>query len=162
MAIDRIAGQLAALEMFRGLDDERLRRIAREADRIIFRDGQSIAEAGEDADGGVLIVSGKALTRAEPTTGSAEEFIEAGALIGEMAMLTEHRCAVGVVAVGDVRAVKITREALHTLMQDDPALAEHFQHRLTARLSRVALELRLIDERLAAACAMAGSAAAAG
>ncbi len=158
MAIDTIAGCLAELDAFRGLDVERLERIAREADRIIYRDGQVIAEAGAEGDGAVLIVSGEARAEA-PDGGASWGLVSAGVLIGEMAMLTEHVFAVGVVARGDVRAVKIGRAALLELMRADPVLLDHFQSRLVERLSRLALELRLIDERLAAASAIAARAA---
>jgi CRP-like cAMP-binding protein len=158
MAIDTIAGHLAQLEAFRGLDAERLERIAREADRILYRDGQVIAEPGQDGDGAVLVVGGEAWAEA-PEAPEARMAVAAGALIGEMAMLTEHAFAMRVVARGDVRAVKISREALLELMQADRVLLEHFEARLVERLSRMALELRMIDERLAAATAIAARAA---
>ena len=73
-------------------------------------------------------------------------------MLGEGAMLTEHTYGLTVCAVGDVRAIQITRDALFAQLQDDPDLAEHLRARLANRLQRVALELRLIDERLAEAC----------
>ena len=48
-------------------------------------------------------------------------------------------------------AVKIARARLFELMQEDPGLAEHFQLRLAARLQRIAIELKVIDEQLAVA-----------
>ncbi|MBS0241899.1 MAG: cyclic nucleotide-binding domain-containing protein [Proteobacteria bacterium] len=150
MALDTIAVRLLALEAFRGLSDERIGRLAREADRIVFRDGQKLIVADAVGDGALVIVSGRAVVVADPTRGMERREIEPGSMLGESAMLTDHRFALTVVAEGDVRAIKIRRERLLALMQDDPGLAEHFQLRLASRLQRIAIELKVIDERLAA------------
>lgn len=149
MAIDAIAQRLFDLEVFRGLAPEQASQIAREAERIIFRDGQTIAKAGADADGAFVLVAGRANVLSDPERGIAEQSIEPGSMIGELAMLTEHQFGVTVLADGDVRAIKITRDLMRQHMLGDQALAAHFMDRLSARLTRVAVELRLIDERLA-------------
>ena len=146
MAIDTIAGRLMDLDAFRGLAPGQVERIAREADRIIFRDGQTIAEAGQACDGALVIISGHAnlLAHGEPAL-----LVEAGSMIGETGMLTEHHYGSTILARGEVRAIKIMRETLLELMRGDPPLREHFVGRVASRLSRMAVELRLIDERLA-------------
>lgn len=153
MAIDTIAQRLLDLEVFRGIGPEKLERLAREADRIIFRDGQTIAAAGAEADGAFVLVAGCAMALADPERGVPAHRIEAGSMIAETAMLTEHHFGLTITADGDVRAIKITRELLRTMMLEDAALRDHFAGRIAARLTRVAIELRLIDERLAAAIA---------
>ncbi|MEZ5855434.1 MAG: cyclic nucleotide-binding domain-containing protein [Hyphomicrobiaceae bacterium] len=155
MAVDIIAERIGALEAFAGLPDDTIARIARAADRIVFREGQAIVEAGAECDGATVIIGGSAHVQADPSRDVGAETLEAGTMIGEVAMLTEHATAVTVLAGGNVKAVKITRETMHALMLDDPELAQHFQSRLTSRLSRMILDLKLIDERLALACAMA-------
>ncbi len=151
MALDTITGCLNDLDVFRGLTPAQLERLAREADRIIRRDGQTLIEAGAMGDGALVIVAGHALTLADPDRGFEATTVRPGSMLGEAAMLTERHYNLTVVADGDVRAIKIARATLAANMRDDPALAAHFQARIAARLSRVALELRVIDERLAAA-----------
>ncbi|MGE0700720.1 MAG: Crp/Fnr family transcriptional regulator [Hyphomicrobiaceae bacterium] len=153
MALDTITERLAALEVFRGLSEERLERIAREADRIIFRDGQTLVAAGSEVDGALVIVAGQAVAMPDADRGLAACLVETGSMLGEGAMLTEHTCGITVVAEGEVRAIKIVRATLLAHLCADPGLAAHFHDRLAARLQRVALELRLIDERLAASVA---------
>lgn len=152
MALELIAARLSRLELFRGLGQEQLERLSRDADRMIFRDAQKIITAGQLAEGAIVIVSGRAMIMPDPELGIESEHVEAGSMLGEAAMLTEHICALTVCAVGDVRAIQVTREALFTNMQEDPDLAEHLRSRFANRLQRVALELRMIDERLAATC----------
>lgn len=162
MALDTIAGRLFALDMFRGLSAEQIDRIAREADRIVFRAGQTLVEAGSKADGALVIIAGRARTIADEELGLEARDIQPGTMLGETAMLTEHQFGVTVVADTDVRAIKVMQETLLKNMQEDHALAAHFHSRLAARLQRVALELRLIDERLAIAGQLAVPAAATG
>lgn len=151
MALDTIADRIAALETFRGLTAAQVRRIAREAERTIFRDGQKMTEAGSESDGALVVIAGRATTLCDEQGAREPRPIEAGSMLGETAMFSEYRFGVTAVAQGDVRAVKITREALRVHMEEDPAVAAHFHARLASRLQRVALELRVIDERLATA-----------
>ena len=155
MALDLIAARLSRLDMFRGLTPAQLQRLAREAERMVFRDGQTIIAAGENGDGAIVIISGRAMVLANAELGLEAEDVETGSMLGEAAMLTEHTYGLTITAVGDVRAVHLTRDALHAHLEDDPELAEHFRERLANRLQRVAVELRLIDERLAVASQIA-------
>jgi signal-transduction protein with cAMP-binding, CBS, and nucleotidyltransferase domain len=67
-----------------------------------------------------------------------------------MAMLVEHEYRATVVARDRVLCLKITRAAVRAQMLEDAALARHFERRLTERLTRVAEDLRQIDDILAA------------
>jgi CRP-like cAMP-binding protein len=151
MALDAIAGRLLGLDIFRGLASSQIERIARDAERLIFRDGQRIVEAGAESDGAIVIIAGRARALAEPAQDLEEFAIEPGSMLGETAMLAEHKATITIIADGDVRAVRLLREALWRHMEEDPSLAEHFHDRLVARLQRTALELKMIDERLAMA-----------
>jgi CRP-like cAMP-binding protein len=151
MALDLIVARLSRLDLLRGLTPEQLQRIARDAERMVFRDGQKIITAGQAGDGAVVIISGRGMIMPDDELGIGTEHVEAGTMLGEGAMLTEHVYRLAVCAVGDVRAIQLTREALLANMQADPDLAEQLRARLANRLQRVALELRLIDERLATA-----------
>lgn len=162
MALDLIADRLQRLDPFRGLSPEQIERIAREAERLIFRDGQKMLEAGGEGEGAIVIISGYAKASADPELDMEAYEIEAGTMLGEAAMLSEHKFRLTVVAAGDVKAVRINRATLLAHMQEDPTLAEHFYSRVASRLQRVAVELRLIDERLAAVSQPAPAAAATG
>jgi CRP-like cAMP-binding protein len=72
-----------------------------------------------------------------------------GSLLGELAMLIEQTYGSTVVALTSVKALRITRAAMHEMMLDDTRLAEHFVQRISARLKSVAAELRRIDRVLA-------------
>ena len=150
MAIDRLVAPLLRVPLFAGLRPLQITEIARHAERMKFRRGDVITRAGEPGDGAYLIVSGLAEHVEPPDLEGTPLPIEPGSLIGEMAMLVEHRYRATVLARDRVLSLKIMRSAVHAQMLEDASLARHFQRRIRERLSRVADDLRQIDGVLAA------------
>ena len=150
MTTEPIVAHMRQLEIFRGLSEQQLSAVAGTGERILFRPGQTIIAEGVDGDGAYLVLSPGARA-AVPEGSGASEQVAPGTLLGETAMLIEHNYRVAVKAEAPLRTVKLPREALHRLMLDDPSLAQHFVSRLSARLFRVGLELRRIDQMLALA-----------
>jgi CRP-like cAMP-binding protein len=154
MAIDPLVSPLLRLEIFQGLRPLQITEIARRAERMVFREGQIIVHSGTQGDGAYVIVAGETASLCRGDGQVRRERVEPGSLIGELAMLIEHEYAVTIVARGPVRALKITREAMHEQMRHDPALAEQLSDRITARLTKLAAELRAIDGVLAGSAAL--------
>ncbi|HWB44932.1 MAG TPA: cyclic nucleotide-binding domain-containing protein [Hyphomicrobiaceae bacterium] len=158
MLMDKIVLPLLGVPLFQGLKPLQITEIARQAERIRFRRGDIITEAGAQGDGAYLIVAGHAERLDDEGGEGLAEPIEPGSLVGEMAMLVEHDYRATVVALDRVHCLKITRAAIHSQMLDDPGLAEHLQAKITKRLLRMAEDLRQIDRLLAdAASAPAAS-----
>lgn len=152
MLIDAFAERFGDLEIFRGLPLVKLSAIARASERIVFRAGQEIIAEGAAGDAAILVMGGEAVALDDTTKAqTAAHALPEGTLLGEMAMLIEHDYAVTVVARTSVRALKISRHAMLQLMAEDPDLAQHFVDRIASRLTRVAVELRRIDQMLAMA-----------
>lgn len=154
MSISVLARQLMSQEIFRGLSPLQLTEIVRQSERVVYRPGQYIIEAGATADAAVVVIAGDAIRFPENLSGQGAmqaEAISAGSLLSELAMLVDHTHGATVIAHTTVRVLRITREALQREMLDDPYLADHFVERIAERLSRVATELWLIDQALTAA-----------
>lgn len=149
MAIDALVAPLLKIALFQGLRPLQITEIARRAERIIFRPGQSIVEANAEADGAYVLVSGEALRTKGPDLGNEPEPVVVGSLIGEMGMLVETEHTSTIVAKTAVRALKITRAGMYEQMADDAKLADHLVARITDRLKNLAVELRAIDRCLA-------------
>ncbi len=148
MALDKVVAPLLRQPLFAGLKPLQLTEIARHAERLKFRDGDVITQAGSPADGAYLIVSGEA--ERQPQSGSFDlaEPVEAGSLIGELGMLMEHTYGVTVVARGRVHCLKLAREAMLEQMREDEAMARHFRLLIEGRLAQAAAELRRIVDVL--------------
>lgn len=145
MAIDALVRPFLSVELFRGLSPLQITEIARRADRIVFRPGDTLIEENAEADAAILIVSGEAVRIGGPALNGPAEPVPQGALLAEMAMLVETLHSSTVVARTPVRALRITRSEMLEQMGEDTGLARHFEERISKRLSRLAAELREID-----------------
>lgn len=155
MALDALVKPLLPLAIFRGLKPLQITEIARRAERVIYRPGETLIEEDEVGDAAILIVSGDAVRVSGFEHSGQPEPIAPGSLLAEMAMLTESVHSSTVVARGTVKALRITREELHRQMEDDPKLADHFVGRIAGRLKLLAEDLKTVDQALADWCANA-------
>jgi CRP-like cAMP-binding protein len=149
MAISALAQYFLRQEIFQGLKPLQITEIIRRAERIVYRPGEMIIEEDSPADAAILLVGGDAVRIVGSDLRPRAEPIETGSLLSELAMLIETGHNATVVAKTTVRALRIPRHELNEQMAADPAVADHFVARLTARLTAIAAELRAIDETLA-------------
>lgn len=148
MAINALVQPLLGVELFQGLKPLQITEIARRADRIVYRPGDVIVAEDTTGDAAILIVAGEAARMSGPGLGGQVEPVAEGSLVGEMAMLVDTVHSSTVIARSAVRALRISRSELLEQMEADPELAEHFVARITGRLSRLAEELRAVDNAL--------------
>jgi CRP-like cAMP-binding protein len=144
MAASTLISSLKQVALFQGLSPIQITEIARHAERIIFKPGETIIAEGEDGDAAFIIVGGDAMRIEGPDLAGPEPVV-AGSMVGEMAMLVETEHSSTVVARTPVRALKILRSAMLEHMTVDPAIADHLVERIAQRLNAIASELRAID-----------------
>ncbi len=147
MSIDALVAPLLRVRLFQGLDTDRLAVLARSAERVTYREAQTIAEAGQQGKASIVIVSGPA--ESFGALPDDREFVAPGSVIGEMAMFIEHVYGTSVIARGPVKALRFSRDTMHRLMMDDQVLAEFLVTKISSRLTSVAEELRRIDGGIA-------------
>jgi CRP-like cAMP-binding protein len=148
MPVDEFVAPLLKVPLFQGLKPLQLTEIARRAQRVVYSPAAVIIAEGSLGDCAVLIVSGEALCvgTAGPMIG---EPVPVGALLGEMAMLTEMQHSATIVARTAVRALRILRTEIHGQMAEDPTLADHFVATISGRLSRFATASQALCDALA-------------
>lgn len=139
---------LRQVEILQELSPLQITEIARLADRVVFKPGDTIIAPDLPADAAVVIVSGEAERAGGPFKDADGGPIGEGALLGEMAMLVETHYTSTIVARTQVRALRLTRQQIARQMADDPALAEHFIARLSDRLKALAREMHAIADVL--------------
>jgi CRP/FNR family transcriptional regulator, cyclic AMP receptor protein len=146
MASDTFIGPLLRLPLFQGLAQPQLALIARRAERVMFRIGQPIIKTGVPGDGAYLFIVGSGERRDIGRDGVIDvTSVEPGSLVGEMSMLIDTEYSTTIVAKTAIRALKITRAALHAQMQQDPELAAHFVAKISARLHDFRDEMRRVE-----------------
>ncbi len=145
MSMKALAQPFLNLPVFQGLNPLQITETARRAERIVYKAGDTIILEDDDADAAILIVSGEAVRTSGPDIQGAAIPIPQGSLLAEMAMLVDTTHSSTVVARTPVRALRITRSDLHEQMEADPAVAEHFLHKIVGNLHRLGAELHAID-----------------
>ena len=149
MAMDALVKPFLLLPLFQGLKPLQLTEIVRRADRIVYRPGDVIIKEDEAGEAAIIIVSGEAVRVTGMDPGEAAEPIAEGSMIGELAMLVETIHSATIIARGSVKALRLSRTEMHAIMAEDPNLADHLTQKITARLQRLAQELREVDQALA-------------
>ena len=61
-------------------------------------------------------------------------------------MFIDYVYGATIIASGPVKCLKLSRATMHALMLDDPSLAEHMTMKIARRLTRLADDLRAIDQ----------------
>lgn len=149
MAFDKNVALLGRVPLFDGLTSEQLTTIIDKSKKTFFEADEIITRAGSAADSAFLILTGGAITQPSEDEEGEPVRLEAGALIGELAMLVETTYLVTVVAQDRVRALAISRDELRQVMEADPSIAFHFEGKLTDRLAALAHDLRAVDAKFA-------------
>lgn len=150
MATDALTQALRQIALFAGLSPLRITEIARRADRIVYKPRQVITIANQPIDAAIVIFSGTAERISGPGLKQSPQQLHAGTIIAELAMLVEMVPASSVVALTQVRALRLARTEMHKLIAEDPTLGEHFITKAVARLKDVEASMRHIESELAA------------
>lgn len=138
---------LGESQLFDGLSEAQVDAIYAVSEVAWFDKGAAISQAGEWGEVAFLVISGAVIVADATVKAGYHDPLGPGTFIGELAMLTEVTYAATVVAAEPVRALVIAREALYSVLEHDPEIAEHLAAKLTFRLSSIAQELRAVDER---------------
>ena len=149
MAIDALVKPLLSLPLFRGLPPLQLTEIVRRAERVIYAPGDVIAAENQLSDAAIVIVSGNCIRLDDDGGQLHGEQLPEGSMISELAMLVEVTHISTIIAQGPVKALRMTRERMRELMEDEPALVEHFSAHIFGRLRRLAQDLNAVDSALA-------------
>jgi CRP-like cAMP-binding protein len=155
MAIDALVKPFLSLPLFRDLNQRQLSEIAHQAERIVYRPGDTVVAEDQLAEAAILIVSGTCARRMDAGDATREELLPEGALIAELAMLVEMVHPATIIAKDQVKALRLPREKMHQLMQSDVDLAERFSSHILKRLRSMTQDLLAIDRLLLQAASTA-------
>lgn len=132
MAFDE-SGAFRALDLFADFNDEQMRLLAFASEAVSLGAGEVLFTAGEPANGGYVLVSGRLAVEGEDEV--AGFVIEPPALVGEMGlMLTRPRPQTVVTRLAS-ELLFVPREPFLKILRSDPALAESVANTLRAELA---------------------------
>jgi CRP-like cAMP-binding protein len=112
-------------------------------------DGETLFHAGETTDAGYVIQTGSLhLSTNDPRLAEPAITFGPGALIGELALLTETVCSATAVAPEPTTVIRISRNLFRKVLEGFPEVARLTRERLAARVDRSNGELLRIRAML--------------
>lgn len=149
---DQVIAILQQVDLFRGLPEEELRRMADIVTAAEVEAGETLFEEGEPGDAFYIVFSGAMEILKEGAGGSEEKLAvrRSGEAFGEMALLNDQARSATARAVEDTRLVRVAREDFQELLGGDSLPV-----RMLRMLSKA---LRALDMRFAASEKLAASA----
>jgi CRP-like cAMP-binding protein len=125
---------LRNVETFRPLSDEQVRDLARHARLERYTAGEALVRQGEAGRSLFVVRTGD--VRIEKADGSSTRELARlgpGSFFGEMSLLTGEPRSASVIALGEVEAVVVEKDAFATLLHDDGHLARALSEALAER-----------------------------
>ncbi len=105
-------------------------------------DGETLFHVGQTTDAGYVIQEGAlALTAGDPKLSDPAVMFGPGALIGELALVTETVCAATAVAAEPTTVIRISRNLFRKVLEQFPGTARIMRDRLTVRANQANAEL---------------------
>ncbi|MCT8268696.1 cyclic nucleotide-binding domain-containing protein [Afifella sp. JA880] len=140
---------------FRGFEDDHLRLIAFSAENRHVRKDEVVVEAGRPQHSAYLVSDGLLLARSDRRGGEEEgrpaRRFERGALIGDLALITEMKAHETIVAAENSSVLQIRRSMFKRLLDEYPDIAEALRDKLTEGLADTVEEIKRAGLRLGTA-----------
>src|SRR5215204_1185891 len=129
------AAFLRRVPVLSGLDDELLSRLASEVTEAEIRAGEWLMRRGDEGDSLYLIRSGRLEVIAEGPPETVIRVLRRGAVLGELALLTEEVRSASVRARRDSELLELGRRQFEELISDAPGFALGLTRAMGAQLA---------------------------
>ncbi|EKF19113.1 Crp/Fnr family transcriptional regulator [Nitratireductor pacificus] len=149
MALDDDIRVLSGVGLFAGFTQEQLRLMAFGAESMTLGAGRNIYVEGGLADCAFIVASGNIVLFTEQE--GARHVLEQmgpGAILGEMALITESRRLTSAAAETDVRLIRLSRSTFHRILEEFPDTAVHLHQRIAANLHSMLARMERVASRL--------------
>ncbi len=149
---------LRKIPMLSDFAEDQLRLLAFSAENLDYRDGQSLFEQEERADGGFVVMQGNVSLQTRDADGFSEVGQAGpGTLIGETALLVDTKRPCRAQALGPVRILRIRRALFKRMIQEYPELARNIFEKRASHFRHTASALRPVGDKMADLEALAAS-----
>ncbi|WP_018689817.1 cyclic nucleotide-binding domain-containing protein [Ahrensia kielensis] len=148
MSLDDDIRIIASAQIFDALHTEQLRLLAFGSERLRFSKGRNIFRENDRADCGFVVASGEIdLVRLAGDEMKTVKTVGPGAIIGEMAMLTDTNRLTGAVAKTDCELIRINRSLFHRMLSEYPEIAADIHRDILERLQEFLASIGTMEHR---------------
>lgn len=148
MSLESDIAVLRQVPLFADLTADQLRLLAFGAEHRRLKSGETLFRVAARADEGFVIVSGEITLKAGPP--GAEVPVAGfgpGALLGELALITETRRAATALADGSCDLIRIPRTLFRRMLEEYPDLAVILHERISDQLARMMQDITALEHR---------------
>ncbi|TKT82923.1 cyclic nucleotide-binding domain-containing protein [Aquamicrobium sp. LC103] len=148
MALDDDIRILSGVGLFADLTAEQLRLLAFGAETMRFSVGREIYAEDAPADCAYVVASGQVVLYREINGGQTVlARLGPGAILGELALITETKRLTSAAAEADVEVVRLNRTLFRRILEEYPELAAHLHSRITAELQDLLERIERVGPR---------------
>ncbi len=144
MSLDDDIAFFERVPTFAVLGKQALRILAIGAETRRLASGAVLFYAGELADGGYIVQEGSLLLEPGTLSDGKEASFGPGALVGELALLTDMVCTATATAMGPTVVIRISRSLFKKMLEGYPAAAEKLRDIMAQRLNSWERELATV------------------
>jgi CRP-like cAMP-binding protein len=144
MSIDDDVALLERVPTLRLLGSTALRMLAIGSEQRDFERGDTLFNAGDEADAGYIVQRGA--FRIEDS--GAEIVAGPGALIGELALIVAMRRPSSAIALERSSVIRIARSLFQRVLESDPAAARRLRDEFANRTSQLASDILMAGAKL--------------
>ena len=136
MGLENDINVLGRVELFRALSGDQLRLLAFGAETVRLLAGRDIYRENTMADCAFVVVSGEvALFREEGSRREVLASVSEGALLGELALISQGRRLTGASAATDCELLRLSRKLFRRMLEEYPDTAVRLHSRISENLS---------------------------
>jgi CRP-like cAMP-binding protein len=144
MSIEDDVALLERVPTLRLLGDTALRMVAIGSEQRDFERGDTLFNAGDDADAGYIVQRGA--FRVED--GGAEIIVGPGSLIGELALIVAMKRPSTAIALERSSVIRVSRSLFQRVLESDPIAARRLRDEMATRTSQFASDILMAGAKL--------------
>jgi len=151
MTLERDIDLLKNVPFFDGIPPEPMKLIAFSADARDYADKTRLFSAGDDAEGGLVVIEGRIdLVDERQDPPRVVERLGPGSLIGELALIVDTLRPTAAVSVGRSRVLAVRRSLFRRMLGEYPEIAVTLRDRIVERLTTLSPEIERVARHMAA------------
>jgi CRP-like cAMP-binding protein len=132
MSLDDDIRVLTGVDLFDGFTQEQLRLLAFGAENMRLVAGRSLYEEGVPADGAYVVARGSiSLYRERDGSRAVITTVGPGALLGELALISETARLTGAFAATDAEVLRLNRKLFRRILEEYPDVAIALHRRVS-------------------------------
>jgi CRP-like cAMP-binding protein len=148
MALDDEIRILSGVRLFEGFSQEQLRLLAFGAETMHLAADRKLYREDDEADSAYVVIKGTiSLFREQGDQRIPVGMAEAGAMLGELALIADTRRLTSAAAATDAEILRLNRKMFHRILEEYPELAITLRQRIVDDLQALVRRIEAVAAR---------------